>query len=47
MDLRRDNVGIVLLGESEGIGEGSGVRRTGRTVEVPVGEGLLGRVRCV
>ena len=44
MDLRRDSVGVVLLGESEGIGEGSEVRRTGRTVEVPVGEGLLGRV---
>ena len=44
MDLRKETVGIVLLGESEGIGEGSKVRRTGRTVEVPVGEGLLGRV---
>ena len=44
MDLRQESVGIVLLGESEGIGEGSKVRRTGRTVEVPVGEGLLGRV---
>ena len=44
MDLRTETVGIVLLGDSEGIGEGSIVRRTGRTVEVPVGEGLLGRV---
>ncbi len=44
MDLRQETVGIVLLGDSEGIGEGSKVRRTGRTVEVPVGEGLLGRV---
>ena len=44
MDLRKDSVGIVLLGQGEGLGEGSVVRRTGRTVEVPVGENLLGRV---
>ena len=44
MDLRKDQVGIILLGSEEGLGEGSQVRRTGRTVEVPVGEALLGRV---
>ena len=44
MDLRRDRVGIILLGSEEGLGEGSLVCRTGRTVQVPVGEGLLGRV---
>ncbi len=43
MNLRKDNVGIMLLGSEEGIGEGSVVRRTGKAVEVPVGEGLLGR----
>ena len=44
MDLRSGSVGIILLGSEEGLGEGSSVRRTGRTVQVPVGEGLLGRV---
>lgn len=44
MDLRADSVGIILLGDGEGLGEGSKVCRTGRTVQVPVGEDLLGRV---
>ena len=44
LDLRTDSVGIVLLGAGDDLGEGATVRRTGRTVEVPVGEGLLGRV---
>ena len=44
MDLRSDRVGIILLGDEEGLGEGSQVRRTGQTARVPVGEALLGRV---
>jgi F-type H+-transporting ATPase subunit alpha len=44
MNLEEDNVGIVLLGEFHLIKEGDVVKRTGRIVEVPVGEGLLGRV---
>ena len=44
MDLKRDTVGIILLGGSDGLGEGSWVQRTGRTADVPVGEALLGRV---
>jgi F-type H+/Na+-transporting ATPase subunit alpha len=37
-------VGVVMLGSSDNIPAGSRVRRTGRVVDVPVGEGLLGRV---
>jgi F-type H+-transporting ATPase subunit alpha len=37
-------IGIILLDESEGLGAGSEVRRTGRVLDTPVGEGLLGRV---
>ena len=44
MDLRTDSVGIILLGDEAGLGEGSRIRRTGRTVQVPVGDALLGRV---
>ena len=44
MNLLRDSVGCVLLGSEEGLGEGSSVRRTGRTTDVPVGEALMGRV---
>ena len=44
MDLRADSVGIILLGDEAGLGEGSRVCRTGRTVQVPVGDALLGRV---
>jgi len=44
MNLEEDNVGCVLLGDAEDIKEGSLVRRTGRTVEVPVGKALIGRV---
>lgn len=43
MNLEEDNVGAVLLGEGE-VREGDEVRVTGRMVEVPVGDGLLGRV---
>ncbi|HCW53007.1 MAG TPA: F0F1 ATP synthase subunit alpha [Clostridium sp.] len=44
MNLEQDNVGCVLLGSEEGIKEGDIVRGTGKIVEVPVGEALLGRV---
>jgi len=44
LNLEGDNVGIALMGEGEHIREGDVVKRTGRIVEVPVGEGLLGRV---
>jgi len=44
MNLEEDNVGCVLLGKDEGIFEGSAVKRTQRTVEVPVGPVLTGRV---
>ena len=44
MNLEEDNVGCILLGSEEGIGEGDRVKRTGRVIDVPVGEGLLGRV---
>ncbi|HSN53260.1 MAG TPA: alternate F1F0 ATPase, F1 subunit alpha [Candidatus Sulfomarinibacteraceae bacterium] len=43
-DLDRDRVGIVLLDEAEGIAAGDTVRRTGRVLDVPVGDGLRGRV---
>lgn len=44
LNLEEDNVGIVVLGSVEGIQEGDEVKRTGRIVEVPVGDALLGRV---
>ncbi|MEG0308189.1 MAG: F0F1 ATP synthase subunit alpha [Clostridium sp.] len=44
LNLEQDNVGCVLLGSEEGIREGDIVKRTGRVVEVPVGEDLIGRV---
>ncbi len=44
LNLNPDNVGIVLMGGETLIKEGDQVRRTGRIMEVPVGEGLLGRV---
>ena len=44
MDLSRDTVGCVLLGSETGLREGSTVRRTGQPADVPVGEGMLGRV---
>jgi len=43
-NLEEDNVGIIILGPYTGIHEGDQVRRTGRIMEVPVGEALLGRV---
>ncbi|MBL4938247.1 F0F1 ATP synthase subunit alpha [Clostridium sp. YIM B02515] len=44
LNLEQDNVGAVLLGSEAGIDEGDIVKRTGRVVEVPVGDALLGRV---
>ncbi|GAA5221469.1 F0F1 ATP synthase subunit alpha [Membranihabitans marinus] len=44
LNLEEDNVGVVLLGESDGIREGSIVKRTGTIASIPVGEPLLGRV---
>ena len=44
LNLEEDNVGCVLFGEDTLIHEGDPVRRTGTVVDVPVGEGLLGRV---
>ncbi|WP_457569775.1 F0F1 ATP synthase subunit alpha [Desulfurobacterium sp.] len=43
-NLEEDNVGIVLLGEGRGIVEGGKVKRTGRILDVPVGDALIGRV---
>jgi F-type H+-transporting ATPase subunit alpha len=43
-NLEEDNVGAVLLGSSDAISEGDVVKTTGRVVEVPVGDGMLGRV---
>jgi len=44
LNLEEDNVGVVLLGSSDGIVEGSTVRRTGKIASVGIGEGFLGRV---
>jgi F-type H+-transporting ATPase subunit alpha len=44
MNLEEDNIGCVILGAFRGIKEGDQVKRTGRIVEVPVGEALIGRV---
>lgn len=44
LNLEEDNVGVVILGPFTGIREGDQVKRTGRIMEVPVGEALLGRV---
>src|SRR5690606_17501178 len=44
LNLEEDNVGCVLFGETVGIKEGDQVRRTKRIVEIPAGEGILGRV---
>lgn len=43
-DLEKNNVGVVLMGEFGHLQEGDSVRRTGRIIEVPVGEALIGRV---
>lgn len=44
LNLEEDNVGLVLFGESHLVKEGDDAKRTGRVVEIPVGEAMLGRV---
>lgn len=44
MNLEVDNIGVVLLGQSELVKEGQKVKRTGKIVCIPVGEGIVGRV---
>ncbi|RMF25624.1 MAG: F0F1 ATP synthase subunit alpha [Deltaproteobacteria bacterium] len=44
LNLEEDNVGAAIFADPESVTEGSEVRRTGRIAEVPVGDGLLGRV---
>src|SRR6266536_3453447 len=44
LNLERENVGTVLFGEWDKVVEGDTVKRTGRLLEIPVGEGLLGRM---
>ena len=44
MDLEKDNVGVVMLSNYDNVQEGDEVRRTGKIIEVPVGEALIGRV---
>jgi len=43
-NLEKDNVGVIIMGEYDGIIEGMEVRSTNRITSVPVGEGLIGRV---
>ncbi|MFM8527310.1 MAG: F0F1 ATP synthase subunit alpha, partial [bacterium] len=44
LNLEEDNVGAVLFGEWDKISEGDTVKRTGRLLEIPVGDQLLGRL---
>jgi len=44
LNLERDSVGVVVLGDYNGLAEGQKARCTGRILEVPIGEALLGRV---
>src|SRR5690242_13637681 len=44
LNLERDSVGAVILGEATGLAEGQKVKCTGKVLEVPIGEALLGRV---
>lgn len=44
LNLEPDNVGVVVFGNDKVIREGDIVKRTGAIVDVPVGDGLLGRV---
>lgn len=44
LNLEEDNIGVVILGPYTQINEGDQVKRTGRIVEVPVGEAMIGRV---
>ncbi|MHC1749785.1 MAG: F0F1 ATP synthase subunit alpha [Cellulosilyticaceae bacterium] len=44
LNLEEDNIGVVLLGSDQNIKEGDPVKSTGRVVEVPVGDQMMGRV---
>jgi F-type H+/Na+-transporting ATPase subunit alpha len=44
LNLEEDNVGVVMFGDWDKIVEGDTVKRTGKLLEIPVGEGLLGRM---
>src|SRR5918911_1975074 len=44
LNLEADNVGVVLFGDWNKIVEGDTVKRTGRLIEIPVGEAMLGRI---
>jgi F-type H+-transporting ATPase subunit alpha len=44
LNLEQDNVGVALFGDSSGVKEGDTVKRTGRIMDVPVGEATVGRV---
>src|ERR1700721_1662524 len=44
LNLEEEDVGAVLLGDYSGIKEGDEVKRTGRIMSIPVGEGMIGRV---
>src|SRR5437763_5056796 len=44
LNLEEDNVGVAVMGESQGIRGGDGVKRTGRIAEVPIGPAMVGRV---
>ena len=44
MNLDEDSVGVTLLGNADEIKEGDEVRRSGKIIEVPVGDAMLGRV---
>src|SRR3954469_8958371 len=44
LNLEEESVGAVLLGHSTAIKEGDTVKRTGRIISVPVGDGMIGRV---
>ncbi len=44
LNLEEDSVGVAIMGDTSKIKEGDSVKRTGRIAEIPVGEGVLGRV---
>src|SRR5215207_10973414 len=44
LNLESDNVGVVLFGNWQKVAEGDTVKRTGRLLQIPVGEALLGRI---
>jgi F-type H+-transporting ATPase subunit alpha len=44
LNLEQDNVGVALFGDTSGVKEGDTVKRTGRIMEIPVGEAMVGRV---